>query len=219
MWVAEFRIWHKSPFLEATRGRDVVMHGYYLNAFIDRRGRRWISKVAIMEGRDAQKAIDDWTKAKELRLLEVQGNQLFYQVPELAGFHVSVLDKGVFLLKPQIAKDGFEYWTIGSTDKKSLLKLYGRVRKLGPRKATIEILGMRQEKLNFFAPGALNGLTQLQRRAAEMAFANGYYEYPRKANAERLAEVLRVPRTTLTEHLRKAEVKIMRAVLGGTEVR
>lgn len=54
-----------------------------------------------------------------------------------------------------------------------------------------------------------DGLSPRQRDAFQLARARGYYEYPRDATAQDLAEELDVTKTTFLEHLRKAERKLL----------
>jgi predicted DNA binding protein len=56
-------------------------------------------------------------------------------------------------------------------------------------------------------------LTDRQREVANEALARGYYDWPRGINNEQLAAELGISRATLHEHLRKAERKLLSAVL------
>ncbi len=207
MWVADFRMWHESHMLDVTRKHEVRFGAYYLNWFTDR-GKRFVNKLLFIEGRDWEAALKELAADPRIRVIYLKGNQMLYSIPELESFHASILDRTVISLKPQYAEKGFEYWTLGSTQKKALLDLVKKVNSL-KGKAGIELLSLREEDPNFFAQGALESLTRLQREAVLAAFNAGYYEYPRKADLKKLAKRLGVPRTTLTEHLRKAEAKIM----------
>lgn len=55
----------------------------------------------------------------------------------------------------------------------------------------------------------LEALTPAQREAFEHAREAGYYRWPREASTRDLAEGLGVSKTTLLEHLRKAEAKLL----------
>lgn len=57
-------------------------------------------------------------------------------------------------------------------------------------------------------------LTDRQRTVIEAAFTAGYYEWPRKSSAEELADAIGIAASTLHQHLRKAERKILESVLG-----
>lgn len=56
-------------------------------------------------------------------------------------------------------------------------------------------------------------LTSRQREVVEHALDSGYFEWPRAVTSEELAEELGISRTTLLEHLRKAESKLLEDAL------
>lgn len=58
----------------------------------------------------------------------------------------------------------------------------------------------------------LGTLTTKQLHALVEAIEMGYYTMPKKATVDEIASRVKIPRSTLEEHLRKAEVKIMRNV-------
>ena len=53
------------------------------------------------------------------------------------------------------------------------------------------------------------GLSPAQRKAFQLARAQGYYEYPRKVTANELADQLGVTKSTFIEHIRKAENAVL----------
>lgn len=59
------------------------------------------------------------------------------------------------------------------------------------------------------------GLPDRQREAVETALALGYYEIPRTASHEDVAEELGCAPSTAAEHIRKAEATIIETVLSG----
>lgn len=61
----------------------------------------------------------------------------------------------------------------------------------------------------------LSRLTRKQRQALILAYALGYYDLPRKISSEGLARRLKVDKTTLVEHLRKAQRKVLGGVISG----
>lgn len=56
-------------------------------------------------------------------------------------------------------------------------------------------------------------LTGKQRKALLLAYTLGYYDVPRKISSEGLAKRLKVNKSTLVEHLRKAQRRILSAIL------
>ena len=59
----------------------------------------------------------------------------------------------------------------------------------------------------------LNGLTQRQADALINALERGYYDSPARVSADELAKALGLSRSTLSEHLRKAEARLLLNVL------
>ena len=59
----------------------------------------------------------------------------------------------------------------------------------------------------------LSRLTSKQRRVLLTAYGLGYYDIPRRTSSEELARDLKVDTSTLLEHLRKAEKKILSGIL------
>lgn len=52
-------------------------------------------------------------------------------------------------------------------------------------------------------------LTERQIECMNQAVASGYYEHPKRINLRELAEVMQTPRSTLQEHLSRAEIAMM----------
>lgn len=61
----------------------------------------------------------------------------------------------------------------------------------------------------------LPSLTDRQRQVVSLAKDLGYYEYPRRISTAELAERLGLRKTTLIEHLRKAENKVVSSLFVG----
>lgn len=69
------------------------------------------------------------------------------------------------------------------------------------------------DKAFLLSLGSLFGnLTEKQMKALLYAVENGYYEIPKRITADDLAEKLGQPRSTLEEHIRKAESKVVLAM-------
>lgn len=57
-------------------------------------------------------------------------------------------------------------------------------------------------------------LTEKQRRILMSAYKMGYYDVPRRVDSEMVARALKLDKSTVVEHLRKAEKRLLRQVVG-----
>ena len=60
-------------------------------------------------------------------------------------------------------------------------------------------------------------LSDRQAEVVGLALAEGYYEWPRAADAETLAAELGIAHSTFLEHLRKAEARLLRSAFEGEQ--
>ncbi|MFC6827051.1 PAS domain S-box protein [Halopelagius fulvigenes] len=65
--------------------------------------------------------------------------------------------------------------------------------------------------------GLLDSLTERQRTALELAYRQGYFEWPRRNSGEDLAEILDVSPATFHQHLRASERKFLTAIFDGAK--
>ena len=65
-----------------------------------------------------------------------------------------------------------------------------------------------------FAPDSpLNTLTEKQRRILIAAYKLGYFDLPRRVSSRELSEKLGLHKSALAAHIRKAELRLLDAVL------
>jgi predicted DNA binding protein len=82
-------------------------------------------------------------------------------------------------------------------------------------KPHVEITNMSFKKAVYERQDLLSVLTEKQKEILLAAHKHGYYEIPKKINSERLSEKVNIGKTTVIEHLRKAENRILNEVLAG----
>jgi predicted DNA binding protein len=85
----------------------------------------------------------------------------------------------------------------------SLIDNIGKVKEIHVQPAT------------FHREDVLASLTKRQREVVVAAKRYGYYDYPRRMNAEELAKRIGISKATVVEHLRKAEGRLLEAILAG----
>jgi len=213
MWVAEYKVWHEgSAGIELTKKYDVTVRIYLLNVFYEK--RLGVAKVIAVTGKDWRKYINEWVKLEGHRMhfTRVEGNQLFYAYPQPEKNYASIaLSRDVFFLKPIIIKGGFEYWTLAGWDRKKLAEMPKRSKKIGSR-AVFKLISIHREKPELFVSTAAGALSPRQVETFQTAVEQGYYGYPKKANLNALSKLLKLSPSTVREHLRLAEAKLMPAV-------
>jgi predicted DNA binding protein len=74
------------------------------------------------------------------------------------------------------------------------------------------VVSLTDSKYSWESP--LSRLTERQRKILIAAYSQGYYDLPRKINSEQLARQLDMGSSTLVEHLRKAERRLLTELLG-----
>lgn len=117
---------------------------------------------------------------------------------------------GCTILWPVMYSDGHESYHVIVASRDRLDALVDRLRELGD---------VRVEKVSDVAPEALNvsvsvsdltsHLTERQLTILRRAIQEGYYDSPRRVTAESLAKAFGISRSTLEEHLRKAERSVL----------
>jgi predicted DNA binding protein len=114
----------------------------------------------------------------------------------------------LIFIKPAVNyPDGSETWEVASFERSDLVRLWDVCK----RKYDGRLLHLKKIKMpKIFIPQIMPGLTEKQEKAFKLASEEGYYEFPRKTNLHKLAKIAKVSRPTYEEHLRKAEIKILK---------
>ena len=129
--------------------------------------------------------------------------------------HDNIQELEILNLMPIFYSRGHEYYRLIAFKHEALTKLFDRLMDLGFKIEVLEKVpfnGMISE--NLITLNSLVGrLTEKQVDAITAAYNNGYYQTPRRVNVKTIAERVRVPRTTLQEHLNKAENKLISSII------
>jgi len=91
---------------------------------------------------------------------------------------------------------------------KALLELFEK------GKMQHRVVSLTDAKVALHSP--LSSLTEKQRRVLVTAFELGYYDLPRKISSQELAKKLNLQSSTLVEHRRKAERRLLSGILSGS---
>ena len=118
-------------------------------------------------------------------------------------------------LQPMVYTNGWEWYRVTAFSNRDVKDLFNDLE----NDCTVEVTSRRtisedavRNSLLVSTKSLYGHLTSRQIRALVTALDSGYYSLPRRATAEEIARRLRVPRTSFTDHLRKAENKVIQAV-------
>ena len=80
----------------------------------------------------------------------------------------------------------------------------------------MEILSIKKvEGVNLFLPQIQPNISEKQMDSMKLAIREGYYNFPRKTDLNKLAEKKKVSKQTFQENLRKAENKLIPFLVEG----
>ena len=133
-------------------------------------------------------------------------------VPLLQGLVGTISREGLVVAKPLLYRDGQVHARIVG----SAAVLQRAVDEF-PAEIALEISAIGEFDRSRETP--LSGLSDRQREALLAAFDLGYYEHPRRATHEDVAARLDCAPNTASEHLQKAEIKLVTDVLRSEFVR
>ncbi len=128
--------------------------------------------------------------------------------------HIGKLD--ILNIFPNMIENGWTYHRLIVFRHKDLEELLARFEKSGRvykilRKAPFD--GFVASSLTLSADALFSGLTEKQMEAVLTAHRYGYYNLPRDSDIQTIATKEKVPRTTFQEHLKKAENKLVAALV------
>jgi len=110
-----------------------------------------------------------------------------------------LLKTNCVFIGPTIVRDGVEDWQIMAPSRKELQKAIANL------EGHAEIAYIRSSG----AVHSNEGLTERQASALATAIETGYFDSPRKASIEDIANRMGISASTAVEHLRKAEKKVL----------
>jgi len=209
MWVLKLKVESKNQFL----GRLAIKHkvsmtGYPFSYYKD---NKWVYLITcgFMFGKEKNKKelIKDAKKQPELVKLEFK-NDFAILITKQPLFTEPVWDSRIIRPVPTIInwKEKKHVWELASFERKVLEK----VLKFAKKHLGAELLKFKEEKIsNIFIAKLLPELTKKQKQAMEIAINNGYYNYPKGINMEKLAKIMKISYSTYQQHLKKAEGKII----------
>ena len=111
-----------------------------------------------------------------------------------------------YLLAPELTQTSLRKTMIGT--KIQVERMLSRLEKAGQ---PFKIISASEAR---YTPDTLlMSLSPSQRKTIAAAFESGYFDFPRKTDSKRLARSLGISKSTLSEHLRRAEKNLLTQIL------
>lgn len=208
MWSAQL-VW-KHDCVVGNRCEKFNVEAYGIPiGFYKENGKMYYSHIQVLKGDRVQDFLEDLRADPRVHEFEEQGNFVFfsYVVGEPEDIVTAHTFQKVFFFKPvRVDKKGYEWWEVSSWSKKHLESFIDESKKGADE---FRIVKIEQTDLGeiYFAR-LKSSMTELQRRAFELATEDGYYDYHRKTELSKLSKKMGISLSTYREHLRRAEKKV-----------
>ncbi len=210
-----FRVRYQSPFSQITENHPSAKIFQWCNDEYD------IIELILQKQEDYDEIREDFTKAVEI-IDEIHNGGNAHVITRMCacggkGTVQNYLKDPTLLLIPPIAyEEGWEYLRLIGFRHDNVKTLLSR---LGEDGFEVEILrkkpfdGYIASSLTLTTDALFSGLTDKQVHALLTAYAQGYFRFPRGSDLQTIASKEKISRTTFLEHLKKAENKIITALI------
>lgn len=206
MWVAKIRYRHDCILGNRCKKFEVALQSLVFSVFKEK-GEVITSSLHCLSGQNIEDFIDDLKKDKSVLKLERKG-QMFLLLEKAKRKAVRYYHPKLIQIKPVLmGTDGFETWEVGSWERKAVEKFVNQVRN---ETADFQLIKFRHVNINdIYFPKILPNLTLKQKKALDLAIAEGYYKRPKQIGLRQLAKMMKVSLATYQQHLQTAEQKII----------
>jgi|GEM_PF-3231346 len=149
-------------------------------------------------------------EARETAFISLEGDYRTDTEPVLN----VLLRNNCFPTVPATVSNGREHWNVLASTHEVVSTTHDELRAVG----AVEVDALRQPQLGRLLTGlteikqAVQDLSPRQTEVLARAIEHGYYDSPRGCNIEELAEMDTANTSTVGEHLRRSEAKILEAV-------
>lgn len=208
MWLCKLEIKHNCTVGNRMPKYGLMTHITYLGSYSEK-GKIYSAGLhrIIGEEKDIKRFFNDFKKDKNVVHAELNKN-IMVVTEKSSELPIGKFKNKIFFQKPVfVNKQGYEYWEFFSFDRGLINKFIREVKKMCDY---FKIKKLSNVKLDdFYFPHAIPQLTDKQKRAFELAMEEGYYSIPRKTTIRKLAQIMKISKSTYQDLLRRAENKIL----------
>jgi len=213
LWEISFRTQYDYPFIQLSRehpGLPFSMWCIYNRELVQVPTLDEVKLKAIEKTiRAAGHVVDRWVEAQDARIFLLRCTCGHLDSPWNIWERTDCIDA-----PPAVFQDGWGYFRVISFDESRTGELFREFNRRGPT----ELIRKRELPLSVLPTSVwvnslFGDLTGKQIDAVLKAHRYGYYTSPREITTENIAKGLGLSRSTYEEHLRKAENRIMGAIV------
>jgi len=204
MWKLKIRLKHKCLFGDNCSIAKVTCVNVSFNAF--KKGNDYyVYHFGTVFGDNFKEFLDLVQRDKRVDYFEADGRTFIVvekrHHKEVPGMYIR---PEIIYTKPvYVDKDGYETWELAAIKKETLMEFVKHFE-------NAKILNIERTKLkDIYFPRLSPDLTGHQRDALDLAISEGYYQFPKKTDLNKLAAVSSLSKSAFREHLKRAEMKVL----------
>jgi len=211
MWILNLRIVHDCVIGNRCRKFGCTSYSLPISNWYEN-GFSYTTHLHTLHGPTNQvaKFIAELKKEPEVVHIEVSKNTVFLIQKRKTDDVISAhYNPKIFSVRPVfVTAQGKEYCSFASWKKEILIEFLEGMRK--NKKMDIVVERFQNTKLDtIYYPTVMPKLSERQLEAFELALEYGYYAFPRRIELQGLAKVMKISTSTMQEHIRRAEEKLL----------
>lgn len=213
MWLLKYQFRHKDcKYLPIARKLGIVLYIYPLNSFSKGENFYTTALHTIEGNKKGIKSYMDYLKKISVKMEKISENSAFTLTVMKENLeYYKTLYRPLFFYPIPVIHDGEkETGEIACWDDKPLRELV-KVMQKSENTEFFKMIKLKDEILkDIFLFRVMPKLTEKQRNAFDLAIKEGYYNYPRKINLEKLSNLMKISKSNYHEILRRAESNILK---------
>lgn len=214
MWYLKIKYKHSDCIYSSKlQELNLSVHFYYLGRYEEKEHVYTSAMQHVLGDKsNVRKYARYLKKHKNIAKIEVYNDIIISLAKHKKEIEIYYTGYDPLLLHPSpayLSEDGFEIIEFACWQRKPLEEVIKKFEK-GKTTTYFEILQFNEKSMeDIYVARLLPKLPEKQEEAIKLAFQNGYYDFPRKINLDKLAKIKKVSKPTFRENLRKAEAKLM----------
>lgn len=169
--------------------------------------------------RDFIESLERAPQVKDIKILEKRRRSCsLIIIKDYCDFYDKIMSKGILVLTPYVMSKGLRKFIAVVPDKDEVREL-GKTLERHGRVLSKERLSFEQAvsylERNVVSVDLNSILTPRQLEILSIAYKYGYYDWPRRIKLDDISRLMKISKTTVSEHIRRAELKIIKFMLKG----